>query len=130
MLGFRIPQGIFHPGLRHFMAAKSCEQRGQLRSGLNLLPDQHGGDVIADDVPCGIGRFRVEQGTFHAGDFAPAADAIDRHLDQQNSALLGDSEAGLKRCFQTHAKLSQRNLLDFHKAPEGKWRVRRSFQML
>src|SRR5207253_1889571 len=87
-------------------------------------------DVVANDVPGRVGRLRVEQRAFQAGDLSPSAYSIGCQFDQQDSAFLRDSKAGLKRCLETHAKFSQRNHLDFHKAPECRWRNPHLIRML
>ena len=63
--------------------------------------------IIREDGPDRRGPFFVIERMFAGGDFAPAGEAAGGHFDQDDGALIGAAETGLKEMHQRHLDLTE-----------------------
>ena len=65
-LGFRVPQGIFHAALGHFVAANVAPSARENRRRGHVFPTTYRSDEIGKDIPGRVGGFGIVAGRFPA----------------------------------------------------------------
>src|SRR5437660_2152575 len=79
-----------------------------------LLAENSGHGVILQDQPGGFGPLLVIERVLASSDFAPARYTLAHGLDQDDVAVAGAPEAGLKNMQEGHANLPEDDSVDFH----------------
>src|SRR5579872_7232517 len=105
--GFEIPHSGFETAPSHVMAADVFGAPIDFVGALEIVMQNARRYVIGENGPDGCGPLLVIEGMFAGGDFAPAGEAAGNHFDQNDGALVGAAEAGLKEMHQRHLDLAE-----------------------
>lgn len=115
MFGFGVPRGGLEGGFGHGVSADLFESGPDIGGGVELLPFQHGPEILGDDVPGGFGVFGRVEGIFAGGAFAPADGAVVELEFGEDDAALGDAvHGGFERREEFEMDFAESDLLDLH----------------
>src|SRR6266481_500426 len=96
------------------MTANLSQQQRRFTRLMYSLPHKYGRKIFLGGVPGGVNRLFAVERIFSRHALTPSFGAVRMQCDQQNAALRGASEAGLKEMDQGHTDFAHSNCFNSH----------------
>src|SRR5579885_11736 len=127
-----IPYGSFQRRFSHVVTADVTKQIPHGGRAGKLLAPNRWPNVVAKNMPGGVGRFGTIGRHFAGHALSPASCALDVRLDQKDAADVGSLDARLKRGDKRHVEFAKRDFADAHRqrSSDGLRSYRESLQGL